>query len=147
VPNTASIDTPFKPRRVAQWPGVDDSLRKWKVKELGQSRIPPGYKMRGPMAKIPLNHKSNKEQQDIIEHKMLKEMAQESGPSPRLEFLKDRYDRWLANGRPVYGSPGAGSRPNDFRDTNRAGGAWMDEIEDDHPRKLRKVDLREGWER
>jgi len=146
TPSLSGLNVPFQPRRIAQWPGIDDSLRRWKVKELGQSRVPPGYKMQGPMAKVPLNHKSHKATQDIVERKMIREMNQETA-GPRLDFLKDRYDQWVANGRPVYGDPGPNSRPNDFRYTNRAGGAWMDDVTDDDPKRLRKVDLRDRLER
>jgi len=124
------------------WGGIPESLRRWKVHHFGQSPIPPGYRFDGKVAKIPLKHQSNKELQDIIEQRMIKEMNAEA-PGRRKDFLVNRYNYWVQNGRPVYGQPGPRSKPSEFRLTNKESTLWMDEVEDAHPRSKRRIYLKD----
>lgn len=136
-----SVDTPFSPRQLPQWGSLPEDLRAMKMKSFNDPKIPPGRKFTH-VQKIPLEHQSSKEMQDEIERIMRRNIREARG-GPNHQFLLEKYEWWLANGKPTM-SPQHGGAVNkhDQRLTQGKGsGVWQDDIEHTDPKHRKRVDI------
>ena len=137
--NINTLAPPFQPRHPVPWGGLPENLRAMKMKSFNDPMIPPGRKF-SHLQKIPIDHKSSREQQDEIQRIMLRNLRKAWG-SPNYDFLKEKYEWWLANGRPTM-SPqveGPGNKHDMKLTQGRGSGVWQDYVEDRDTKHRKKV--------
>ena len=144
------MDTPFRPRSVANIGNYSKFLCNAanRIQHTYESAIPRSGKLTEKAQKIPLEDMSHKGQQDAIERMKRREI--DLRPRGWKRDLKiEELEKWLANGRPVWGTPNP-KHPrhdkNEWRKTNKESTLWMDEVEDRDPKHRKRVDIRDMFE-
>ena len=138
-----SVDTAFRARSVDRPTRFSWGRPSWRREMFKQYSwrdiaIPKGYRHTS-LQKVPYAHQSYKPLQDETELNY-KRLIADTPPGPRRDYYIRDYEWWLANGRPTYGSPGTKADKNEWRRTQgKASGVWQDFIEDDHPRRTRRI--------
>jgi hypothetical protein len=137
--NINSLAPPFQPRQLIPWGSMPRNL--YKQRAFSQSPVPPGYRLTKKHQKVPTDHQSYKPMQDALNESMLREIRN-TEPGKRRDYLIAKWEAWVANGMPTWGSPGKNADKNEWHKTQAKGsGVWQDEVEDQHPRQKRRYNL------